>query len=70
MMKRYVIHVRRPVNLVSEITVEAETLHLARNFVLQRDTKEFDWRVTPNSDRGHLIDHIEEVFTEEVTDGV
>lgn len=69
-MKRYVIHVRRPVDLVSEITVEAESLHLARNFVLQRNLKEFDWQMTPNSDRGHVIDHIEEVDTSGVNDGV
>lgn len=69
-MRRFVIHVYRPVNLVSEITVEAESLQLARNFVLQKDSKFFDWRVTPNSDRGHMIDYIEEVFTEEVNDGV
>jgi len=69
-MKRFVIHVYRQVNLMSEITVEAESLHLARNFALQRSSDDFDWRITPNSARGHMIDHIEEVNTPEVSDGV
>lgn len=66
-MQRYVITVWRTVNLASEIIVEAESLQLARNFVLQKDTKSFDWRVTPNSDRGHSIDNIK-VVTPEASD--
>lgn len=68
-MRRFVIQVYRPINLVSEVTVEAESLQTARNFVLQKHTREFDWRATPNSDRGHMIDHIEEI-TDGVSDGV
>ena len=68
-MKRYVIHVYRQVNLMSEITVEAESLNLARNFVLQKNSDDFEWRITPNSARGHMIDHIEPVDTSEVSDG-
>ena len=64
-MKRYQIYVQRPATLVSEITVEAESIDLAKSYALKLSSSLYDWQVTANGNP-HTIDTIEEIETENV----
>jgi hypothetical protein len=64
-MKRYQIYVQRPVTLISEITVEAESIELAKSYALKLSSSQYDWQITANGNP-HTIDTIEEIVTEDV----
>lgn len=64
-MKRYQIYVQRPVTLISEITVEAESIELAKSYVLNLQSSLFEWEITPGS-KPHTIDTVEVIETEDV----
>lgn len=63
-MKRYQIYVQRPVTLISEITVEAESVDLAKTFVSNLPSSSFEWQITAGS-KPHTIDTVEVIETED-----
>ena len=62
-MKRFQIYVQRPVTLISEITVEAESIDLAKSYVLNLQSSLLEWQITPGS-KPHTIDTIEVIEKE------
>ena len=65
-MRRFQIYVQRPATLISEITVEAESIDLAKSYALKLSSSQYDWQITA-SGKPHTIDTIEEIVTEDVS---